>query len=68
MSDYALVEYPGIVKHVDKALLSLGGIEAIASVTVFNLKNEFSDCFFSPSPEVARSNYDICQEILTKVL
>ncbi|KAI1727811.1 RNA polymerase III transcription factor (TF)IIIC subunit domain-containing protein [Ditylenchus destructor] len=31
MSDFALIEYPGIVKNVDKALLSLGGIEAIAS-------------------------------------
>lgn len=31
-SDFVLVEYPGVVKNIDKALRTLGGIPAIAAV------------------------------------
>lgn len=30
--DFVLVEYPGVVKNVDKALQTLGGISAVATV------------------------------------
>lgn len=34
-ADFILVEYPGVVKNVDKALQTLGGISAIAKVFNF---------------------------------
>ena len=45
------IEYPGIVKNVDKALATLGGIENIEQACV--------DQISSPSSSVMNTNYSM---------